>query len=301
MNAIETIALNKSFRRVQAVRDLHLVIPVGSFYALMGPNGAGKTTLIKLLMNLLPATSGQASMLGHDAAELHGPQLEQIGYVSENQKLPDWMSVGAFLRYWRPFYPAWDLEFEKQLVHRFNLPLNQKLKHLSRGMRMKLSLTSVLSYRPKLLILDEPLSGLDPLVRDDLMESLLERPGETTVLMSSHDLAEIDSFSTHVGYMGAGRLQFSETMPALRRRFCRVAISAGSPLSTLSKPPVEWLQFSSKGATAQWVEADYDAAASPARVQRLFGEVHFAASPMTLREIFLTMARTSSVQDSKAA
>ena len=301
MNAIETIALNKSFRRVHAVRDLHLAVPVGSFYTLMGPNGAGKTTLIKLLMNLVPSTSGGASVLGHDAAELHGPQLEEIGYVSENQKLPGWMTAGAFLRYWRPFYPGWDLELEKQLVRRFSLPMSQKLKHLSRGMRMKLALTSVLAYRPRLLVLDEPLSGLDPLVRDDLMESLLERQGDATVLMSSHDLAEIDSFSTHVGYMGAGRLQFSEPMPALRARFRQIEIKSETPLAPISIPPAEWLLFSSNGHTARWVEENFDAATSLARAQEVFGEVRFTAAPMTLREIFLTMARTSPVPDSKAA
>src|SRR5208282_2221531 len=209
MHAIETVALTKKFRRVEAVHDLKLQVVEGSVYALMGPNGAGKTTLIKLLMNLLRPSTGRASMLGSDASGLRGERLETIGYVSENQKLPEWQSVGAFLRYLRPYYPTWDRALETQLVQRFELPLKQKLKHLSRGMRMKASLASVLAYRPRLIVMDEPLSGLDPLVRDDLMEALVDLAGETTVLISSHDLAEIDNFASHVGYMDGGRLRLS--------------------------------------------------------------------------------------------
>jgi len=301
MNAIETVALSKSYRRVQAVRDLNLTIPSGAFYTLMGPNGAGKTTLIKLLMNLLHPTSGHANVLGNLAAGLNADQLQNIGYVSENQKLPDWMTAGAFLRYLRPFYATWDSELEKQLILRFNLPRKQKLKQLSRGVRMKVALTTVLAYRPKILILDEPLSGLDPLVRDDLVASILEKSEDTTVLLSSHDLAEIDAFATHVGYMGGGRLHFSEPIGTLRSRFRKIEINAGLPLAPPPTLPAEWLHFSHANSTARWVESDYNEASSIARAQQIFGDVSLTAHPMTLREIFLTMARSSRVDDPKAA
>jgi ABC-2 type transport system ATP-binding protein len=297
MQAIETVALTKRFRRVEAVTDLNLQVAEGAVYALMGPNGAGKTTLIKLLMNLLQPNSGRAMMLGRNATALRGGRLEAIGYVSENQKLPDWMRVDEFLSYWRPFYPTWDRALEQQLMKRFELPVKQKLKRLSRGMRMKASLASVLSYRPKLIVLDEPLSGLDPLVRDELMAGLLESASETTVLISSHDLAEIDSFATHVGYMAGGRLRLSEPMAGVKERFRRVEVTAPAPLTIPETLPPEWLQFSAQGNTVRWVETGYESAASQSRVHGIFGpavaEVQINATSLTLREVFLTMARIS--------
>ena len=135
MFAIQSVALNKNFRQVRAVHDVNLSVDEGSVYALMGPNGAGKTTLIKLLMNLMTPTAGHISVLGANARTLEGMSLEKVGYVSENQKLPGWMSAGMFLAYCRPFYPTWDAALEQRLIKRFNLPLKRRLKHLSRGMK----------------------------------------------------------------------------------------------------------------------------------------------------------------------
>jgi ABC-2 type transport system ATP-binding protein len=291
MHAIETAALNKRFRRVHAVQDVTLQVAHGAVYTLMGPNGAGKTTLIKLLMNLTDPTSGRAVVLGGDSSQLRGRPLELVGYISENQKQPDWMTVGAFLRYWRPFYPTWDRALEDKLVEDFGLPRQQRLRHLSRGARMKAVLVSVLAYRPKLIVMDEPLSGLDPLVRDELMATLLEQRGQTTVLISSHDLAEIDSFATHVGYMDAGRLRISEPMTDLRERFRRVILKCSMPLRLPEKLPAEWLNFQAEGGVARWTESDFGESSSRTRARQLFGEVQLYSEPMTLREIFLLLAR----------
>ena len=293
MYAIETAALTKRFRRAQAVCDLNLQIETGSVYALIGPNGAGKTTLIKMLMKLVRPTSGRAKLLGMDVAGLRGPQLALVGYVSENQKLPEWMTVGAYLRYWRPFYPTWDRNLEEQLVEQFDLPLKQKLKHLSRGMRMKVSLASVLAFHPRLIILDEPLSGLDPLVRDELIRALLERKGNTTVLISSHDLAEIDHFATHVGYLDGGVMRLSESIDTLRQSFRRIEVAAPEEsLLVPPSPPAEWRELSSDGTSVRWTELDYDRYRSIARIHDYFGEdVLIRSSGMPLREIFLTLAR----------
>jgi ABC-2 type transport system ATP-binding protein len=290
MLTIETSGLNKQFRQVTAVCDVSLTVEEGAVYALMGPNGAGKTTLIKMLMNLISPTNGRISVLGADVCHVEGKGLEKIGYVSENQKLPNWMSAGMFLAYCRPFYPSWDATFEERLVKRFELPMKRPLKKLSRGMRMKAALTSALAFHPRLIVLDEPLSGLDPLVRDDLMESLRELKGETTVLLSSHDLAEIESFSSHVGYMDGGRLLLSEPMADVGARFRKVEVRRDA-LTGPAAVPAEWLQFETSGNTAQWVETEFDAEKSAAKARELFGAVEFAATPMSLREIFLAMAR----------
>jgi ABC-2 type transport system ATP-binding protein len=293
MYAIETSALTRRFRHVEAVRSLNLQVETGAIYALMGPNGAGKSTLIKMLMNLLHPSSGWARLMGENVSTLRGPRLADIGYVSENQKLPEWMSVGAFLGYLRPFYPAWNRELEERLVDQFDLPLKQKLKHLSRGVKMKVALASVLAHHPRVIILDEPLSGLDPLVRDDLIQALIEQRGSTTVLISSHDLAEIDNFATHVGYMDGGSLRVSESIDRIRQNFRR--IEAASPEGELVLPPSlppEWREFNSDGTTARWAETEFDRYRSMTRIHEALGEdVLIRSSPMALRDIFLTLAR----------
>jgi ABC-2 type transport system ATP-binding protein len=173
--AIETHSLTKHYRRTVALDAVTLQIPEGAVYALVGANGAGKTTLIRVLMNIFPPNTGRATVLGLSSVEVSGHAFERIAYVSENQEMPDALTIGELLDYVRPFYPRWDPGLEAQLVRQFDLPLQRKLKHLSRGMRMKAALASVLAYRPALIVLDEPFSGLDPLVRDELIESLRDR------------------------------------------------------------------------------------------------------------------------------
>ena len=209
----------KRFGRSTVVDHLNLDVPEGSIYGLVGPNGAGKTTTIKMLMNILQPSEGRAEVLGTDSRHLGPRDFERIGYVSENQEMPDWMTVGYFMAYLKPFYPTWDDARASELLRQFDLPLDRKLKHLSRGMWMKTALASSLAYRPPLLILDEPFTGLDPLVRDELIEGVLDAAEGATILVSSHDLAEIETFASHIGYLDRGRLQFSEEMTSSRRGF----------------------------------------------------------------------------------
>ncbi len=209
---LATENLAKRFRGVEALNGLTMDVPEGAVFALVGPNGAGKSTAIKTVMNILEPTSGRAEVLGVDSRRLGSDQLAQIGYVSENQQLPEWMPVKYFLSYCKPFYPAWRDDDLNDLVRLYELPLDRPLGKLSRGMRVKAALAASLAYRPRLIILDEPFSGLDVLVREQLIESILERTPESTVFLASHDLAEIESFASHVGYLNEGRLEFVEEM-----------------------------------------------------------------------------------------
>ena len=147
--AIQTHDLTKRYRSVRALDHVNLEVQEGAVYALVGPNGAGKTTGIKILMNLIGATSGEATVLGMDCKQIRGLSYRQIGYVSENQDIPEWMKVGALLKYLSEFYPTWDRQLEKALVKQFELPLDRKIKALSRGMKMKLALASALAFHPK--------------------------------------------------------------------------------------------------------------------------------------------------------
>jgi ABC-2 type transport system ATP-binding protein len=291
-SAIRTESLKKRFRRVDALTGLDLDVPEGAIYALVGPNGAGKTTAIKILMNIYRATSGRAEVFGAASTTIAGRSFCSIGYVSENQKLPGWMRVDAFLSYLRPFYPSWDRELENDLVRNFELPRDRKIKDLSRGMRMKAALASALAYHPRLIVLDEPLGGLDPLVRDELIEGLLERATEATVFISSHDLAEIESFASHVGYMEQGRLRFSEEMALLTARFREVELTFDAPPRLPSNAPETWMHLNASGAVVRFIESRFDEQRTSTEISQIFGNVRDANfAPMSLRSIFLAMAR----------
>lgn len=292
--AIHTEQLTKRFGRITAIDCVNLDVPEGAIYALVGPNGAGKTTTIKVLMNLIRASGGSAAVLGTDSHNIRAKSYTQIGYVSENQEMPEWMKVGALLTYLRGFYPTWDSALEHSLIKQFDLQLDRKIKVLSRGMKMKLALASALAFHPRLIVLDEPFGGLDPLVRDQLIESLLDRAAESTVFISSHDLAEIESFSSHVGYLESGRLLFSEEMSSLGGRFREVEIITDSGLALPSPLPMSWLHPKSSAALVRFIDSRFDEQKTPADIQRLFPnakDVQFRA--LSLRAIFLAMARKS--------
>jgi ABC-2 type transport system ATP-binding protein len=294
MNIIETENLTRRFGRTEAVHGLTFVVPSGSVFALLGANGAGKTTTLKLLMNLLPPTAGSARVLGVDSRRLGERERAQIGYVSENQQLPLWMTVRQLLDYCRPFYPRWDRELERSLLAQFALPEDRKLKHLSRGMLMKASLLSSLAYRPKLLVLDEPFSGLDPLVREEFVSGVLaiSGAGDWTVLISSHDIEEVERLADRVAMLESGRLSLNETTEELQARFRRVDVTLNEGEARLDAPPPGWLELERAGNLVRFVDSRYDRAATEQTCRERFSNGTVTARPMTLREIFLALGRT---------
>lgn len=290
--AIQTEGLTKQFGRNEVLRGISVAVPRGAIYALVGANGAGKTTMIKLLMNILRSTAGTARVLGMDSRKIAGEAFTRIGYVSENQELPEWMTVRWLLDYARPFYPQWDCALENDLVRQFDLPMDRKLRHLSRGMRMKAAFASSLAYRPELLVLDEPFTGLDPLVRDELIESMLERAPETTIFLSSHDLAEIESFASHVGYLEGGRMVFSEEMSALSDRFREVTVTLPTPAPLPEPMPATWLQPETTDCVVRFVHSGFAGDQSGRELAEVFPAARNVDwQPMSLRSIFLALAK----------
>ncbi len=288
--------LTKRFGRVTALDAVTLAVPEGSIFALVGTNGAGKTTLIKMLMNIVRSSSGHAEIFGIDSRKLSPAVFTRIGYASENQELPEWMTVDYFLRHCKGFYPLWDDALAAGMVRQFALPLDRAVRHLSRGMRMKAALASSLAYRPELIVLDEPFSGLDALVRDELIETLLEHAAEATVLISSHDLSEIESFASHVGYLDDGRLHFSEEMTTLSNRFREVEVTMASTVPLPRPWPEDWLRAESTAAVVRFVESQFDSGATPERIRQLFpGARDIAIRPIPLRQIFVTLAKSHRV------
>jgi ABC-2 type transport system ATP-binding protein len=294
---ISATGLTKRFRRTEAVDGLNLEVSEGSIFGLIGPNGAGKTTTIKILMNIHKATTGRADVLGVDSRRLGPVEFAKIGYVSEGQEMPEWMTIEYFLSYLKPFYPTWDDARATELVRQFDLPLKRQLKHLSRGMKMKAALVSSLAYRPKLLVLDEPFSGLDPMVREDLAEGLVDSAGETSILVSSHDLGDIESFASHIGYIENGKLAFSEEMSSLTARFREIEVTVESTAKVFQSHlwPNTWLRPDTTPAVVRFVESQFDPERTQKDIRSMFGDfVQVSVNPMPLRAIFITLARSGS-------
>jgi ABC-2 type transport system ATP-binding protein len=277
-----------------ALRGLSFTVPDGSAYALIGANGAGKTTTIKILMNILEATRGSATVLGVDSRRLSPRELSQIGYVSENQDMPGALTVAEYLDYLRPFYPTWDRERETSIRRQLRLPPERKIRDLSHGMRMKMSLACALPFRPKLLVLDEPFSGLDPLVREEFMEELLEQAGEMTVLISSHELGEIDGVATHVAFLDEGRLLFEESMGDLNARFREVHVTLEREAAIPGQVPKDWLYVRTAGSVLTFVDTRYAENGLGERVRSVVSGVRsIDTEGMALRSIFTALARAA--------
>ncbi|MCX6623938.1 MAG: ABC transporter ATP-binding protein, partial [Acidobacteria bacterium] len=283
---IRTYNLTRSFGRVEALRGLTMTVPVGSVFALVGPNGAGKTTCIRLLLNILRPTTGHAKIAGVESTRLGASDKAQLGYVSENMELPGWMTVSEFLAYARPFYPTWDDERATALLQAYELPADRRLRALSRGMKMKAMLAAALAHRPKLLILDEPFSGLDVLVREDLIESVLDQMAESTVLIASHDLAEIESFASHVAYLNDGALEFTEEMGTLADRFRDVEVTLEAPPDPPAAWPSSWLNPQTGSNVICFTESRFAPGETERAVAELFpGLRSLAVRNMPLRSI----------------
>jgi ABC-2 type transport system ATP-binding protein len=281
------------FEKVEAVKNLTLDVPAGSIYAFLGTNGAGKTTTIKTLLNLIQPTSGTARVLGVDSTRLGPRDLAKIGYVSENQELPERLTVRQLIAYCKALYPTWDDALCRRLEEKFALPTDRALKNFSRGMKIKAALLVSLAYRPELLLMDEPFSGLDPLVRDDLVQGMLELSEQEkwTVFISSHDIDEVERLADYVGMIDNGALTLSESSESLRTRFRRVdAIFGAAPSPALFKE-VRLLEIS--GSSVRWIESDYtNEEELGARIKaRMPGCTAWTSTPLPLRDIFVSLTR----------
>jgi ABC-2 type transport system ATP-binding protein len=298
--AISTRGLTRSFGRLEAIRQLDLQVPEGSVFALVGPNGAGKTTLIKVLMNLLAPSSGDASVLGADSRRLGVKDLQRIGYVSENQELPEWMSPLQLLAYCRPLYPTWDHALATKLQDALGLTSRAPLKTLSRGTKMKAALLASLAYRPELIVLDEPFSGLDPLVRHELVRALLEMPGErpVTVFISSHDVDEVERLADWIGFLRDGRLLLAEPVEALLTRYRLVEVIFPDDRAHSVPLRSDWIPQGASGRTLRFIDTQHSSPDAAARLSVAFPGATVAVTPLSLRDIFVALARTQSAVES---
>jgi ABC-2 type transport system ATP-binding protein len=217
-SVINVSELSRRFGATTALAAVSLSLPRGAVYGLVGANGAGKTTLIKHILGLLRAESGSVRVFGLDPLTDPVAVLSRIGYLSEDNDLPGWMSIEELIRYSRAFYPAWDDAYAEELWQAFALDPSAKIRNLSKGQKARAGLLIALAHRPELLVLDEPSSGLDPIVRRDILGAVIRTIADEgrTVLFSSHLLGEVEQVADHVTMINEGKIVLSAPLDAIR-------------------------------------------------------------------------------------
>lgn len=216
--AIELSQLSRRFGAKHALRSVTLTLPRGGVYGLVGANGAGKTTLIRHVLGLLKAQSGSVRVFGLDPVADPVGVLSRIGYLSEENDLPGWMRIHELIRYTRAFHPKWDDAYAEELCGGFELEPAAKIGSLSKGQKARAGLLVALAYRPELLVLDEPSSGLDPIVRRDILGAVMRTVADEgrTVLFSSHLLDEVQEVADHVTMIKEGRIVLSAPLAEIK-------------------------------------------------------------------------------------
>ncbi len=229
--AIETHRLTKHYGKKRVVDCLQLRVEQGQVYGFLGRNGAGKSTTIKMLMGMVRPDSGEASLLGESVATLRPETRQRIAYIAEGHPLYNWMTIGEAVRFTRAFYPEWNSMLAEQILDHFELSRKQKLRRLSNGQRAQVSLALAVAPEPELLILDDPMLGLDTVVRRDFLESLIQiihRKGRT-ILFSSHILGEVERVADRIGILVDGVLRVDCPTDQFRESVKKIVLDFSGP------------------------------------------------------------------------
>src|SRR5262245_16940245 len=250
-NVIDICGMTRKFGAKKALDNVSLTVPRGIVFGLVGANGAGKTTLIRHVLGLLKAQSGSVRVFGLDPVAEPISVLSRIGYLSEEGDLPGWMRVDELMRYMRAFYPNWDEAYAQDLRRQFGLDPAAKVKNLSKGQRARAGLLVALAYRPELLLLDEPSSGLDPIVRRDILGAIVRTIADEgrTVLFSSHLLEEVERVSDCVAMLKAGRVVFAGELDEVKQTHHRLTLRFDD--ERRSPPPLDGV-LSWEGRGCEW-------------------------------------------------
>jgi ABC-2 type transport system ATP-binding protein len=287
-NALCVECLVRRFRNNVAVDDVSFAVPAGSICGLVGPNGAGKTTTIRILLDLLRPDSGTVRVLGLDPTRNAFDILSRVGYVPEKHHIYEWMRIEQVLDFASGIYPRWDWGQCRQLNEILDLPMDRKVKELSRGELAKLALILALGHRPELLILDEPTSGLDPLIRREFLTAIvgLLKDANRTVFFSTHILSDVERVADRVIIMNKGSVVANDTLDALRTRFWKVSLlfesAPGKDFEILGARRVD------KG-VREWVAVFEGDKKDPAELTSGVPVVDAATQPMTLEDVFVEL------------
>jgi ABC-2 type transport system ATP-binding protein len=282
--------LSRTFGATQALNDVSFAVMPGCVFGLVGENGAGKSTLIKHLLGLWRAQSGSVRLFGLDPVADPVAVLGRIGYLSEDPDMPGWMRVDELLRYAQAFYPRWDPAYAEDLRHQFGLDPKARIKTLSKGQRARLGLIAAEAHRPDLLILDEPSSGLDPLVRRDILEAIIRTVTDQgrTVLFSSHLLDEVERVSDHLAMLHHGALRFCAPLEDIKARHRRVVLQFPQPQV---EPPIFSGAIRVEGAGREWTVICDAGKIHAAAMAQHAGAILVDDTVASLDEIFVAHAK----------
>lgn len=284
---IEIDRVTRQFDTKFALNDVSLSVPRGGVFGLIGGNGAGKTTMIKHILGLLKAQQGSVRVFGLDPVQNPIGTLGRIGYLSEDRDLPDWMQVGELIRYTQAFYPGWDEKFAEELRQAFDLDARAVIKNLSRGQRARAGLLVALAHRPELLVLDEPSSGLDPVVRRDILGAIIRTIADEgrTVLFSSHLLDEVERVADRVAIIHEGRIVLTAAMDEIKDRHRRLTLRFNE---SVDRPPNLVGTLSSTGAGAEWTYVCSGESRQLRHAAEALGATVVDDAALTLDEIFVS-------------
>ena len=251
-HAIEVTRLSRRFGKTLALDEISLHMEPGRVYGLVGAKGQGKTTLIKHLLGLLRAQQGSVRVFGLDPVQNPVEVLQRIGYLSEERDLPDWMRIDELLRYTAAYYPNWSQDYAQELLTTFRLNERKKIKELSKGMRAQAGLIAAVSHRPDLLLLDEPSTGLDPVVRKDILNAIIRAVADDgrTAIFSSHLLDEVEMMSDYVFMIDQGRLVMEGELDSIKERHWLV--EAKFPSGFTAAEDIEGV-LAAENTTGSWI------------------------------------------------
>jgi ABC-2 type transport system ATP-binding protein len=293
-SAVSARDLSFRYGRKPVFEHLSFEIPRGAFYALLGPNGAGKTTLMQLLTGIQRHYQGHLSVLGQECSGLRVEDRQRLGYVAEGLKLPSWMRLEQLEAYLAPLYPTWDARHAASLRERFDLDPKSKIGKMSRGTYMKAALLCALAHRPELLVLDEPFTGMDVSVRDELVTGLLAASSsqDCTIVLASHDIGEFELLADWVGLLGQQSMKLSEPMEVLRARFKHVDVMLEGDAKRTDALPADWMSVEQAARHLKFVvsstEPDFERAVVRAHIP---DAVRVEIREASLKEVFVAYHR----------
>lgn len=285
---VETKALTKHYGKFQAVRELSLSVPAGSISGFLGQNGAGKSSTLKMLLGMMRPTSGSGRIfdLRIDRPDESIEIRRRAAFVSEDKRLYDYMTVGQIIGFTRPFFANWRADLEARLLKEFGLPLDRKIRKLSKGMRTQVALLLAFCRGAELLILDEPTEGLDPVNIEKVLTLLVGFAAEgTTIFFSSHQIAEVEQIADHVFIIDRGRLLVDAPLDELREEYRRINLVFATPATAPA--------FSCDGVERVLVDGRTVSILASRNADLIVGRAHALhatsvdVSPVTLKEIFL--------------
>ncbi len=285
--AISIRHLEKSFRKFK-LGPLNMTVPKGAIYGLIGPNGAGKTTTIDLIMGMGAKDAGSIEVLGMDHIRDEVAVKKQVGYASPDLLFNAWGKVKRLIGFVRAFYEDWDDAYCMQLLERLNIGWNDSIATLSFGARTKLGLVVALSHHPAVLLLDEPLAGLDAVSKQEVFAELLAavQDEERTVLISSHDLHDLERFTDHIGILHRGKMLLEGPTSTLIESYKTIVCSSIEPVEPQKIPNV----YVQKRNGECWRLLVGTSGDTIARLETL-GMRDLQISPLTLEDLFVGLVK----------